>query len=587
MSISSTFLEWLISASLHAAVLVLLILIIKVLLGRLLTPWWHFALWILVLGRLVIPIGPESVFSLSNYVSPSGWVSQGQAQPGPKILQGYLDVRPAVTPPAFNGSESAVADRHAIAALDASGFPFSAMAILLVVWAIGFLTVLLLLTRNAFRLLATIRRADLIDDPEVESLFRSCCRNVGIRRQVQFRQSRDISTPALAGLFRPVVLLPVGTLESTSAAELRFIILHELIHLRRGDLVVGFAAALLQAVHWFNPLIWIGFYRMRADREIACDAEVVRLLGRENAAEYGRTILKLAEQASVSRLFAGSVGIIEVKSETGRRIIMISQHHKQSKAKAICGFAIGAIIVAVGFTEAQSQPAEPEPAVEAMKQNTQEPAAGASVDQPNKYSGAYSSSFAKSIGTTLEFANPSSMAKIADTTGGLSGKSPFTLKVAENDGVLIYTFNETTKGLETISAKTGVVYSTRGTTISCAELTYTSSTERLTAKGPGLEAHLPHGTSTAVVTADSLIYTLDDGIMEFEGDVRIMVKNPDGSVSETVGENVRISIINGKVKFKLDPDQSMTLRLDNPNRIRSRHEIQAEGIEVLREHLSR
>jgi beta-lactamase regulating signal transducer with metallopeptidase domain len=64
----------------------------------------------------------------------------------------------------------------------------------------------------------------------------------------------------------------VGFLRSFSTEELRFVFLHELAHVRRRDILMSWLMALLQVVHWFNPLVWFAFSRWRADRELACDA---------------------------------------------------------------------------------------------------------------------------------------------------------------------------------------------------------------------------------------------------------------------------------------------------------------------------
>lgn len=62
------------------------------------------------------------------------------------------------------------------------------------------------------------------------------------------------------------------------------------------DVLVGWISAGLQAVHWFNPLIWIAFYRMRVDREIACDQGVLDRVPESKVKAYGETILVLLQR---------------------------------------------------------------------------------------------------------------------------------------------------------------------------------------------------------------------------------------------------------------------------------------------------
>ena len=88
-------------------------------------------------------------------------------------------------------------------------------------------------------------------------------------------------------------LLPPGAIESLGSQRLRHVFMHELAHLKRKDVLVNWLMATLQVLHWFNPLIWYAFYRIRAERELACDAIVLSRAGLEDSPEYGKTIVHL------------------------------------------------------------------------------------------------------------------------------------------------------------------------------------------------------------------------------------------------------------------------------------------------------
>src|SRR5258705_7189729 len=83
--------------------------------------------------------------------------------------------------------------------------------------------------------------------------------------------------------------LPLGISERFSARELHHIFLHELAHIKRFDLEVNWLAAILQLVHWFNPVLWFAFARMRADREVATDALALSRAEQTENAPYGET----------------------------------------------------------------------------------------------------------------------------------------------------------------------------------------------------------------------------------------------------------------------------------------------------------
>jgi len=86
-------------------------------------------------------------------------------------------------------------------------------------------------------------------------LFRATCKQARVRWPVRLRLTRRSLSPALCGLVRPVVLLPGSLATDLSQSQLRAVLFHELMHLRRGDVLVSFLQALLQIVYWWHPLV--------------------------------------------------------------------------------------------------------------------------------------------------------------------------------------------------------------------------------------------------------------------------------------------------------------------------------------------
>ena len=82
-------------------------------------------------------------------------------------------------------------------------------------------------------------------------------------------------------------------LEQLSDQELRLVVRDELVHVQRLDVLQNWLLILLQALHWFNPLVWLALRRMRSDRELVCDAVVLRHLDPTEQREYGATLIKM------------------------------------------------------------------------------------------------------------------------------------------------------------------------------------------------------------------------------------------------------------------------------------------------------
>ncbi len=86
--------------------------------------------------------------------------------------------------------------------------------------------------------------------------------------------------------------------------------------------------AILQTIHWFNPILWIAFQRMRADRELACDELVLSRTGEEENVRYGEAILRLLEAQTQPARVPGLIGIIDSRDQVRRRIRSIARFRK-------------------------------------------------------------------------------------------------------------------------------------------------------------------------------------------------------------------------------------------------------------------
>jgi hypothetical protein len=210
-----------------------------------------------------------------------------------------------------------------------------------------------------------IRRHAAAADRRTFELLEESRQVIGTRHAPVLVETDAVDSPALFGLLRPKLLLPTGLIRRLNESELRHVFLHELAHLRRHDVLLNWLAALLQILHWFNPMIWFGFARMRADREFACDAlALTRSAGIDRAA-YGTTILKLVSDLTPARPVAGLVGISEGKAHLKRRLRNIASHRKPTYWSTVFGTLILPLLAAVSLTNARGNRDAGEPNYEA------------------------------------------------------------------------------------------------------------------------------------------------------------------------------------------------------------------------------
>lgn len=143
---------------------------------------------------------------------------------------------------------------------------------------------------------------------------------LGTRRTPRIGTLDGLATPALSGLFRPVLLLPRADLERAPTRRDEHALLHELAHWRRGDLLLDELCALVRAALWFHPLAWVALARLHVLGELRCDQAVARALGPE-ARSYRDTLVlagaRLARPHAPSglRAFVGRSSALLVRIE--------------------------------------------------------------------------------------------------------------------------------------------------------------------------------------------------------------------------------------------------------------------------------
>jgi beta-lactamase regulating signal transducer with metallopeptidase domain len=326
-----------------ASVLIGVVLAVQWIVGKRLGPSWRFALWGIVLVRLLLPTAPESRLSLFNA---KGWLEK------PTVRAAGTE-RPAMAPLGeMNGSE----DVGEFPVEEFGNAPFERTirwwTVLMAVWAAG---VIWHFARLVVGSVWLGRRAARVESDALEAALKEAAQELGMRWKPRVMESSLVASPALFGILRPRLLLPVGFAERMSARELRHVFLHELAHLKRGDLITNALMAVAQGLHWVNPLVWCAMRQMRVERELACDELVLRTAGRESAERraYGETILRLMEGVPAWRNFSAAVGIAEEKHSARKRMEQIAAFDGARRNGRAAGILLMVVLGMCGLTNAQ------------------------------------------------------------------------------------------------------------------------------------------------------------------------------------------------------------------------------------------
>ncbi len=142
------------------------------------------------------------------------------------------------------------------------------------IWFAGFVLVLIRLLVGAIASFLVIARSTKQTDPAWESLLSKLSRVLGIRRKVRLHISEHMHLPKSGGILCPVVVLPAKA-ERWDRQRRSLVLMHELAHIRRWDILTLMVSRFACAVNWFNPLVWLAHLHMRNEMERSCDDMVI------------------------------------------------------------------------------------------------------------------------------------------------------------------------------------------------------------------------------------------------------------------------------------------------------------------------
>lgn len=366
--LSARMLELLWRASWQATVLASLVLVAQWCFAGRLAPPWRYALWLLVVARLLVPVTPSSSWSVYNL----GWTrhlssSPQQTKPlekGPALAEepsseqghsaGHIAAQPqSLSKPTTGPTAPALGPAPRQLSL---GVPVGwAQRHLAAIWLAGVALLGMRLAWGNYLFGLQLRRRPALNDASVLRLWDACRKEMGVRRQLAMVVVPEVESPALFGCFRLKLLLPEQITTRFSHQELRHVFLHELAHVRRGDAMVNWLTTILQTIHWFNPVLGWAFHRMRVDRELACDALALSHARDGEARPYGQTVIKVLQGFTRPVVIPGLVGILEDKQQIKERITMIAQF-KPSSGWPVLAVALLSLLGCVSLTDARRDP---------------------------------------------------------------------------------------------------------------------------------------------------------------------------------------------------------------------------------------
>lgn len=258
-----------------------LLLLLKPITAKRLPARWQYCVWITLLISMVFPayklIPKKEALKLS--IVPQNQTVQTTVQPHEET---HPDTVVTYDTP-IEYREVNLSPKISIRLFDLIAY----------IWGAGVLIFLLVVIISYFRFLYRKSKNSVkISDSK---FFSEVKKELKIKKHIRLKASSDIDSPILVGILFPTVYIPCREIPDDN---MRMVLLHELTHYKRKDLLIKWFAILVNAVHWFNPLCYLACANLSEACEVSCDMSVTKNMSEDEQKLYMQTILNLATERS-------------------------------------------------------------------------------------------------------------------------------------------------------------------------------------------------------------------------------------------------------------------------------------------------
>ncbi len=320
-----------IKMSATASIAAVMIILLRLIVGRKLPKTFYYAAWAIVLIRLLVPFSISTGFSVFNFIpSYSGeehqQVNMHQYEEIKTIRNADVNAGVSVLhqDTTFNdnfdnpvnvledekGINNTTGNIQSQNENDTKGSNIQELSATTAIAFIWLSISLVLLGFCIYAYLKTSKRlktAVLFDD---NGLVEECSSKLNFNRKTNVFTSERVDTPVVAGIANVRIILPAFLVNKCDSKDLKYVITHELVHIKRHDNIIKLLAVLAVCIHWFNPLIWISFMLFQKDMEMSCDARVLSVYKNDVRKKYAESLLNIATKQN-ALLYGGLLGFGE------------------------------------------------------------------------------------------------------------------------------------------------------------------------------------------------------------------------------------------------------------------------------------
>jgi len=220
------------------------------------------------------------------------------------------------------------------------------------VWLLG--SALLILTfYNTTRSIRKKTSKKIYKDERIESILNQCKNQLNIKCNVSIVLQKYKRVPSIFGILNPSILITKELLQEDDQT-IRYIFLHELSHYKRKDMLLNYILLLVLSVHWFNPVVWFLFNKIRQDIEIGADELASKGLTKAEKKEYGMVLINSLRNQAEENYATNLLCMSDTEKNMERRIVMLKGKSKSIFLSMVIITIILAIVVSIVFIKQQT-----------------------------------------------------------------------------------------------------------------------------------------------------------------------------------------------------------------------------------------
>ncbi len=289
-----------------ASLVAIIILLLRKVFDKKISPKWKLAMWILLLMSLLIPFRITLYTNHENFYTFSTMIDW---------LEKIKNIRVG--------------------------------NILIWIWIVGMMGLGMLYFFNSLWIRWKIEKEE-VQEKKVLKIWEEAKVEMGIKRKIKLVKQHAKITPCIYGIFRPKILVTEEVLNKPEKV-MKHIFLHELAHYKRKDIVINQILLLITSIYWFNPILWICFKQIRQDMELKADEMVLYILPKEQEKEYAKSLVCMLPISQEEKMTTRLLYITDSKKNMERRIKMIKLSKQFKEYKTLIGVTTFVLTLCIGI----------------------------------------------------------------------------------------------------------------------------------------------------------------------------------------------------------------------------------------------